>query len=513
LIERHEVSLADFSNLRRNLRSIIVSLNQSDNIEALDLAARYRILLSEWLTVPIPFDEAILDAVRSFGDPAAVEMRWGHDIRLYYDAARQAADNIKLQTNPIRHKLLDTINDLRAQKQPFKIYCHRLASTYFESLLSSGADAALGKDAFLHTVKDYREAEPFDVLIKVGPLRAKGWGWVPDAILTAPRFVKLVQIVWTGCADESDFGYDPVATSAQAIDSGTSINGIPSISRITFQIGKKTDDPEGSIDVDEFQLFRTMNDPRDKRRATLIQIPEAYGILYPPHSQVLSFAPDINEQVPIMRRLLGETLVEGMFIIMPILKEVDLGGLQAEHGYFSRIWKERLAIELAKDKKGLIVRLRGAGLDLLNLRIAIKLWLTPPTTVIHAPQQASHFEILIKVLGIDFDDKTDSKQRWAPWWQYAWNEIRRSRGEAIQAGVNEQEKIEEELMAIIDRYMFDIRSKALTKEGFVFQVPAEKILQGDVLFLKVYSVEEGFAAPDTMLKRICELSEIEQWRA
>jgi len=53
--------------------------------------------------------------------------------------------------------------------------------------------------------------KPFEVLIKMGPLRSKGWGSAPDAIVSAPRFGTLVQIVWAGCADEDDFGYDPVA--------------------------------------------------------------------------------------------------------------------------------------------------------------------------------------------------------------------------------------------------------------------------------------------------------------
>ena len=62
--------------------------------------------------------------------------------------------------------------------------------------------------------KDYREVEPFDVLVKVGPLRSKGWGSAPDATLSAPRFAKMVQIVWSGCGDEDDFGYDPAGIIA-----------------------------------------------------------------------------------------------------------------------------------------------------------------------------------------------------------------------------------------------------------------------------------------------------------
>ena len=284
------------------------------------------------------------------------------------------------------------------------------------------------------------------------------------------------------------------------------------ISRILLQHYDNSRTVEELVDEDEFQLFSTLYDKRDKQNAIMVQLMGGYGILYAPHSQVLSFDPTPEEQEPLMQRLPGETLSEGMFIIKPLLDDVDLGGVQAKHGYYSKIWKNRLAEELSNNKNGLVRRLRNAGLNLINLRTAVYRWVDPPSTVIHAPQLIGHFKILIDVLAVDFGIKDDNKRGKIQGWQYAWNEIRSSRGEAIQAGVNEQELIEEELMSIINSNLDDIRQKASTENIFKFQIPSGNSLQGNTIFLKVYAIETGFKAPYEEFKKLFELSEFEQWR-
>jgi hypothetical protein len=135
-------------------------------------------------------------------------------------------------------------------------------------------------------------------------------------------------------------------------------------------------------------------------------------------------------------------------------------------------------------------RLRKTGVDLVYLHAAIEHWCEPPTTVIHAPQQRGHFELLIQVLGIDFDDKAASHVYPAPWWQYAWNEIRRSRGEAIQAGFQGHEIIEDELLLILEGLVPEIRLKASQGNGFTISIP-RTATERCCLFHKVRSIEEG----------------------
>src|SRR5262249_33426726 len=115
-----------------------------------------------------------------------------------------------LTENPARARLRAVIRELRGQRQIFKIYCHRRAQQYFESIPIPPDDPPISENAFLHSLLEYRDAPPFDALVKFGPLRARGWGSAPDAVLNAPRFGTLVQIVWSGSNDDSDFGFDPV---------------------------------------------------------------------------------------------------------------------------------------------------------------------------------------------------------------------------------------------------------------------------------------------------------------
>jgi hypothetical protein len=463
----------------------------------------------------VEFDGSLIESMQAFGEPRAVEARWGRDIRANYDAAKAAAENLRSRENPVREELRTLIRRFRMQETDFRIYCHRRAVRSFESILDTAVDAPLESAAFLHSVRDYRETPPFEILVKVGPLRARGWGAAPDAIVTAPRFATLWQIVWSGCSDEADFGYDPVSAieSSQAVGTGPRRGGISWVTRVT-RSGSTLPEHQATGDVDELTLFRELTRMPERHRATLIQIDDEHGILYPPHAKILSFDPDPNVAEPLDRRMLGETLVEGMYVVRPVLSEVDLGGLRAEHGHYSQTWKARLVDEWRRDGVDLVQRLRMAGLDLVHLRGAIGHWCKPPSSVIHAPQRARHFEILIRVLGVDFDAvAAGATPRRGSWWRYAWEEIRRSRGEAIQAGVQGQEIVEEQLMLSLNTVLPALRANAAQDRGFVFPIPLDHGLQGSVSFGKVFSIEDGFFPPDSELRVVREVDALEQWRA
>src|SRR5262249_49843940 len=152
------------------------------------------------------------------GDPGSVQARWGADIRALYEAAVRSAEALLLEESPMRRELRSVIERLLSENRAFRIFCHRRAREHFETLLSPGT-VLPSQSVFLHTIKEYRDTGLFHTLIKAGPLRSRGWGSAPDAILTAPLFDVLVQVVWAGCSDESDFGYEPA--------SSTSIGGLP----------------------------------------------------------------------------------------------------------------------------------------------------------------------------------------------------------------------------------------------------------------------------------------------
>jgi hypothetical protein len=524
-IVRHEVYSADFGRLRRSLRMMILRFHESEDNEALDAANRLRTLLSEWLTVPVPFSESMQEGLKFLGDPDAFGRRWGGDMRSLFCTAMSAAENLRNRENPLCTELRQVIQNLRDTRQTFKIYCHRTSLENFNYFLKQTNDLPLTEDIFLHSSKDYREVVPFDVLIKVGPLRSRGWGAAPDALLSAPRFFKLIQVVWSGCGDEPGFGYDPVASAAGnetrselAPNSGHGVRSNEVIwTSETIHSNDAATAPTDPLDEDEFLIFRDLNKTRRQngRRATIVQIDEGQGIPYPPLSRVLSFDPRPNVLMPIALRIPGETLVEGMFIIRSVLLDIDSEGPLAEHGYFSRIWKERLKEMCKQDAAGLIEKLHRSGLDLVHLGSALNHWCKSPSTVIHAPQQKRHFEILMKVMSPNFPAYSGAVAgaRKYSLWEYAWKEICSSRGVAIQAGVVGHEHVEEKLIGCVTALLPDIRRIAKNGQGFSLAIPEGEEVQGVILINSVLAIEEGFLVPENELKLAHELNEVEQWRA
>ncbi|MEY4483328.1 MAG: hypothetical protein RL693_780 [Verrucomicrobiota bacterium] len=517
--ERHEIALAAFSALRRSVRSIVVSLCDREHHEACKTSDRLRGSLSEWLSVPVPFDGSILAALQTIGDPADVEARWGCDIRNALDSALCAAQAIQFLQNPIRERLQAVIQELRTAGKTFKIYCHRTARHRFESLFDG--DMSLEETAFLHSIRDYREADSFDTLIKVGPLRSKGWSSVPDAIKTAPKFHTLVQIVWSGCADEPGFGYDPIAPfeatertpeNSPVYDHDTLSN---QISWTTLATQFKADDDvivDNTIDEDEFLIFRNLNQAREKSCATLVQIDSGKGILYPRHSQVLSFDPDPQATDPFGYRLLGETLIEGVFVILTLYSDVDLGGSPLREGTYNQTWKTRLAEKYRADPNGLVTRLHLSGIDLIDLHACIERWSGSQVGVLPAPGHAKHFQILINELDLDWNGNIHPRKHDISWWKCAWDEIRHARGEAIQTGRNEHDLIDEELLCVLNKLLPEIRNLSQTNKEFQLSIPDGKSLHGVFRFFMISAIEEAFLVPDSALKLISELTTIEQWR-
>src|SRR3954451_17255723 len=90
-IDRHELYCKSFSALRRSVRQMVIQLREADDIEGSELADGLRVLISEWLTVPVPFDSSMLNALRNLGGSTVVERRWGRDIRRSYDESTQYA--------------------------------------------------------------------------------------------------------------------------------------------------------------------------------------------------------------------------------------------------------------------------------------------------------------------------------------------------------------------------------------------------------------------------------------
>jgi len=524
VVDRRVVSLIAFGELRHSIRKLVMAFLESDDADAVEISDGLRTRLSEWLTVPVPFNQEMLEVVvEVLGNSDAVLVRWGSDIRRLYDSARAAIDILQRAENPVRSTLRSAFTEMALRAKPFKIYCHRRARPHFESILTDIEGLPSTGGLFLHSPRDYENTDPFDTLVKVGPLRARGWGSAPDAVISAPRFATLLQAVWSSCADDPDFGYDPASprewSGAQSDSPGNSDERHEtsggSHAAWAIQVTRSGEAPPAVTDLsgtsDELAIFSKLRKIREGRSAVLVQVDAMNGILYGARARVLSFDPDPAAREPIAYRIPIDSLREGMFVVMPRIA-IDLGGVRAQHGHYSQIWKLRLQAEWRRAPNDLIARLKAAGLDLVHLGPAIEHWCGPPTSVIPAPQKIRHFEMLLRVLGIDEPSPKTSSQHSIPTWKLAWNEIRHSRGEAIQTGFLEQEIAEKELLEVLLRLLPEVRRLAQEHAGFFLELPVGCGIEGMFLFHFARGLEEGFTAPDADLKVVRPLGVIDRWR-
>lgn len=519
IIDRYEINLDIFRKLRHDIYSLLKVISEDTEQDTEDIIIRLRSVISEWLTAPVKFDERVQDTLHEIGKPFSVGNRWGKDSQTHFEAALKTAKEITNSENPMRSKLKDLIIELHKSERKFYIFCHKRAREHFQSLFDSSDEYCLLDEYFIQSAADYRKTGLFDVLIKVGPFRSAGWGAVPDALFSAPHFDTIVQLIWSDCRDEVDFGYDPVTILSRSTTqsflpgSASSINlNFPELSinwkkEIKFQqtdtIG--IDDPDI---FDEFMLFDKITKSSESSRAVLVQIDDNFGILYPPSFKVLGMHSDSNN---IEYGLPNEILQEGMYLILPVINDENSEGIKGEDGSYAQVWKDKLQEQKQKDIDYLANRLWDAHLYLVGLHSCIDQWCKPATTVIHAPRKEEHFKILIEVLGLNSDNNESKRETRIPWWQYAWNEIRRSRGEAIHTGFQAHQNDYEKYIAIIPSLDSEIRSNA-GKDTFELKISKSFDFYGVFRFYRVKDIEEGFRVPSGELKSICELDRIYQWR-
>jgi hypothetical protein len=513
-IEKHEIGSLKFSVLRRNLRLMAMFLAEGGDDEGVQLSDGFRRVLSKLLTTPAEFDGTILDAIETIGTSGRLETRWGPRIVEAYGAALEAARDLTGSLSPLRRKLMEILADLAAGGEDFRIYCHRSVRDDFR--LPDGESGGPLQDGgrFLHTPREYREADVFDTLVKVGPLRAKGWGAVPDALLTAPRFRRLIQIVWNGCQDEAGFGYDPVE---EVVASGSASAGHAPGGSWRTEIFRGEDISGSGIDEDDLRLISLAGEERRKPSTVLLALDQNFGALFPPRADVLSFDPAApgeegeGNNESIAHRSAVEGLSVGMFLIDVPDYESSGGATYAEEGEYAPIWKQRLTNELllGDDLPG---RLKKAGIDLIHLQHNLWQWTKRTTSVVHAPQKRKHFEILIRHLAIDHLEPSSKSRSGTPWWLSAWREIGRTRGRAIQSGMQEHRMAEEKVLDLLSAKLPEIRKKAWESQTFHLPFPHAEDPDDIITFHRILAIEEGFFAPAGILGTILEIEEVEQWR-
>jgi len=511
-IIRTEVHCETYRRLRSGMRSLSAELRESEGSEQ-ELSVRLGHLACSWLTAPLPFSGFPVELRAVLPSPAWVNASWGRPLVALYEDVLHAVDQLASEANPLADAMREFWRHAKESGRALRIYCYRRSRSAFDSTLRAESHSIANAD-YIHSLSDYRQAAIFDTLVKVGPLRATGWGAVPDAILTAPRFRSLRLFVWEGCADEAGFGYDPVESQRDSSSPGDAVSTKPQTCcawrNTTNVIGAPTSTGQSDV-LDDLTDYQRASSSEALRAATLVHLDGAKGILYPHGSKALSFDPAPRDVDAIALRTVDEVLAVGMFTIEPSVSDVDLGRVSAGQGRYSSIWKQKLARMNSADSLDLFFKLSDAGIDLENLSAAIDHWCKPPSTVIHAPKKMQHFKSLIAALDLEADNDIKTAKA-PPFWRLAWDEIKHSRGHAIQAGYEESEIIAGELREILAKQIAQLAERAESGVSFEIPIPVETGIRGHFKFHRITTIEEGFRAPASVTRQLLELDTFEPWR-
>lgn len=519
-VQYYEFYSANFNKLRACLFEIISILNSDADRDCKEKVNHMWWILLRWLTSPVKFNEATFEELFSqLGHASLVGNKWGHAVVVCLEKARAESVIIQQMGNPVRIHLLETVRRLRITKQRFKIFCYRSDRPLFESIILDSGDEPLSDNDFIHSAAQYRNTDIFDALIKIGPLRTQGYSSTPGIIKSAPRFKEVIQLVWSGCNDEPNFGNDPVTIILDDFNAAKNGNvGVGSGATIPWLVQRhlcQFYSDEYSIEddfVDEIEAFRHHKTSDEWRRALMIRIQDGKGLLYPPNAKELFFElGDKGGRVDFWP--VDEIDQDKFFVIRHKLDRVDLGEVRAKNGELSEVWKKKLEEVYKATPEQLIALLHKAGLNIKNLETSIPKWYAPASTVIHAPQRKEYFAIMIKVLFSDNELLLNGAERQKPtFWKDAWDEIQHARVEAIRHGRQESLIIEEQLQKILHECLPEIIAKASEADFFQILIPSSRELRGNVFFNKVIAVEDGFRVPDSDMKKIKNLMDIDQWR-
>jgi hypothetical protein len=459
-IFRHEIrwpELNDFRSVLQNVLGEILDREGGQEAEQEDsrVLDELRVLRGQLLTGLVMKSSELpssgADIVKLFGDLRDRPLRWGEEIPRLATQLMHAAARLKQAWDAAGHPGIKLFNQLvRAEqdkRRSVAILCHKNEFDWYRESVQPTPKL------FHNAHGAYLSADPVETLIRFGPLKVRGWGQVPETVLTVPKYSKLVQILWSGLVDEPGFGYNPLeaflddAQQPAHSSAGERLGHAVTITihDIPLTVPNAADpQPAGAGNVDDANVVTANSDDfeslrekfRTKRkrytgdrthqiRLELAQVfhgevqtsVEPYG--EGQHLLVLGEGGDALG--PKATTMSASEVESGMYVI----RAIDTNGAsmhddERHHDTppLARQWKEKL--QQRRLVPDFVEILRQAGIGLVTLESRLDAWQHAGSC---APQASTHFMILLKKLGYD-----------ATFIARALREIERLRGTAISEG-------------------------------------------------------------------------------
>jgi hypothetical protein len=515
IIVRRELEFPPVAEFRKSLIGIFQQLDRADERQG-DIAVRIWSIISRLMTSTAAFDRMLPDATECiFISPKSVKENWGHEIWANYDRAVSIAYSLVGVANPLAQKMTESVQELIKESRSFAIYCPKVE---IPELQRSLAEAELDPSGVkvVSTVVDYRELGVVDTIIKVGPMRTQGRARTTDSLLTSPKCNSIIQLTWEKAPDEPSHGYDPIVPvsreHAGRINSALvdwQVNVEPVVIEWPHLIPAPTTEASGLQLSDDLSLLSGAS--KEFRSAVLLTLDSEYGMLCAPATRMVVY--HLGQEGELCADVRSAAAIEpGSYIAVAGNYANDtLPDGQVGADNYSHVWKKKLSEAAESAPLGFFQKLEQAGLDLVGLRSAVKHWMQPTSTVIHAPQQRRHFEILCRVLDLTYT--VNHRGVSMPFWRAAWAEISVSRGEAILEGMQNADKLESSMLAALRQLNGHIMSDIGQSKKFDVKIPfGDEGGHIPLALHKVAEVESGYRAPDAELRKILQLEFIQQWQ-
>jgi len=514
--ERHELYLLPFSNLRKSVRTIANKLDEvSEACPLQEHVIKIRNLMAEWLSTPVIFNNEITKVIENLGKTDEVRNKYGAELSSSCSIALAAAAVLQTQENPMRVLMQRLVAEQLKEGMRVKILCDYRQQDTFASAICNICPKEISEHMFITNLANYCQSSLFDTLIKTGPLRTWGWASAPEAIINAPRYKKLIQLVWAGNSDEPDFGCINLESTSRTVNDQNkysqenTINICNGIIWNTKRIETVSDEKKDELKTQEHEneLLNNYNGAnKETQKALFVLIGPDQGIFYPPNSQVLSYDTSLGSKNPVQVRCVCDELLPGAYIIVPTLKnQPEQEVLNNVQDHTSETWKHLLRKEYDASKNQLCTILEYKGIKLENLSGCIERWLQPASNVISAPQSKEHFGKLMIFLGLN-------NEKGIEWCKRAWDDVRRSRGEAIQDGRIAHDEMETELAYVLNHDIENLKKQLQNNESIKYKIPTWSKLVGDLHLYQITNIQDGYRVDSNELYKYHNSKDIQRWR-
>lgn len=485
LRERITVECPVYAASRHALNQVIATLIRTGDDRAIVVIADLLKIRREMDSTPTAFDDSLRQRIEGIiGRRDSLMMRWGESACKAYDRLLAEYDALARAGNALRDTLKSAISvgDGHPEAGGVAVYCRRASLGDFGAVFDHRVQ-------FLHSPAQYRSHGVFDTLVVQGGLRRSAGGSAPDAILLAPHYRHLVQVMWAVDMDEPDVGH-LATTLGFNIHHFWEVHERSVICDHHDCVGRGA--PARDAETEETLNFWVTEHTRSVPRVgdtVLLALGGGKGLVLRGGERRMVFNP---EDRTVAEKVAHE--VERGEIVLDYEGEIDFGEDAKIDDPLVRKWRNDIRDACQRDAKQFLGALKQHGVGLKGLSICVDGW-----TRDRRPKSWPTLDAVCTALGWSQRDAAK-----------LWRIFIKHHGDAIRNGYVERELERETIERWVCSGRIAERLTTLAEHGSGQQL-FDISVGGDTLVLKAFVVEEVVQAvtiDEGMIGKVIPIGEL-----